>query len=459
MDWSIELPPETIRLDRDNRQRRELKGIDELAESIRTRGQLQPVVITRNLLLVAGERRLTAIRQLADRKIRCVYTDELDPNELQAIELEENIKRHSLPWQDECKAVLRYHNTRCAQYPSNTIEDTAKALGLSDSEIGDRIAVAKEMLNGNKLVLEAPKLSTAKGLVRRANERRVASETSKLLAIASGAVPSPAPSEAPIEVDEDLSILADLDEVRETGYILNEDFINWSSDYDGPKFNLIHCDFPYGVGMHKSDQGSGDAYGSYEDTPEIYWSLLDAFLNNLDNFCEDSAHLVFWFSMDFYSETIARFEYDAKRRRELNLSPGWRVSRFPLIWHKSDNSGILPDPNRGPRRTYETALFASRGDRKIVRPVSSSVAAGIQRGRHMSEKPQPVLRHFFRMLVDEHSTVLDPTAGSGSAIRAAVASGASRYLGLELNPEFAKVADETLKDFLENGDPDEQPNP
>jgi DNA modification methylase len=190
--------------------------------------------------------------------------------------------------------------------------------------------------------------------------------------------------------------------------------------------------------MHKSEQGSGSAHGTYEDTPEIYWSLVDTLLAHLDNFCEESAHLLFWFSMDYYTETLEK------------LSTRFSVNPFPLIWHKSDGSGILPDPNRGPRRTYETALFASRGDRKIVRAVSNSVASPIQRGRHMSEKPQAVLGHFFRMLVDSHSAVLDPTCGSGSAIRAAVTAGAGRYLGIELNKEFADHADEVLQAHLDN---------
>jgi DNA modification methylase len=52
------------------------------------------------------------------------------------------------------------------------------------------------------------------------------------------------------------------------------------------------------------------------------------------------------------------------------------------------------------------------------------------------------------MVVDEHSAVLDPTCGSGSAIRAAANAGAGRFLGLEINPEFAQLADEALSDFL-----------
>jgi hypothetical protein len=454
MPWSIELFPAEITVNRDERQRRELIDIDNLAASIALRGQLQPVVITRDHVLVAGERRFAAVSQLGDRPLRCVYVEELDRAELRAIELEENMKRLDLTWQDRCLAIAEYHEFKVAADPEWSIAATARLLVMSDTACGVHIRIAAEIRAGNKMIIEAPKFTTARGLVERKSQRQEASETEQLLAMVA-AKPKPRPSEKPSVsgfapgesefpaddmTEADYSLIADLAADKSTGYILNEDFKFWAETYNGPKFNLIHCDFPYGVGMHKSDQGSGDAHGSYEDTPELYWSLADTLLNNLDNFCSPSAHLIFWFSMDFYSETFAL------------LSSKFKVSPFPLIWYKSDNSGILPDVNRGPRRVYETAFFASRGDRKIVRAVSNVAAASITRGKHMSEKSQDVLRHFFRMVVDEHSAVLDPTCGSGSAIRAAAATGASRYLGLEINPEFAELADEALADFLKELD-------
>lgn len=442
--WAALLHPDQIIVKRDERQRRELPDIDSLAESILRRGQLQPIVVQRDtLLLVAGERRLTAIRKLAkdypDRHfhVKVAYSDELDPGELQALELEENIKRVDLPWKDNCLAIEAYHSYRSAEDPEWSQAKTGAALGIDPGEISKRLAVAKELAAGNPLVAAAPKLSTAKGIVQRTGERREAAETSQLLSMVAPKQGKIAAA-APTGVEE----LSKETPVSGTGFILNENFLDWSEYYDGRKFNLIHCDFPYGVGMHKSEQGSGAAHGKYEDTPEIYWELVDALLENLDNFCEESAHLLFWFSMDYYEETRER------------LSTRFRVNPFPLVWHKSDGAGIIPDANRGPRRTYETAFLAARGDRKIVRAVTNSVGSPIQRGRHMSEKPQAVLRHYFRMLVDNHSSVLDPTCGSGSAIRAAASAGASRYLGLEINKEFAEHADEVLAAHLENPNPE-----
>ena len=59
---------------------------------------------------------------------------------------------------------------------------------------------------------------------------------------------------------------------------------------------------------------------------------------------------------------------------------------------------------------------------------------------HPSQKPEPVLRHFFEAVVDSTTDMLDPTCGSGSALRAGEDVGARSVLGLELNPEFAKAA-------------------
>jgi predicted RNA methylase len=63
----------------------------------------------------------------------------------------------------------------------------------------------------------------------------------------------------------------------------------------------------------------------------------------------------------------------------------------------------------------------------------------------MSEKPEPMLRHFFGMLVDENTVMLDPTCGSGSALRAAESVGAKYVLGIEANSEFAALARTALK--------------
>ena len=92
-------------------------------------------------------------------------------------------------------------------------------------------------------------------------------------------------------------------------------------------------------------------------------------------------------------------------------------------------------------------FVASRGDRSITRAVSNIYGAPTVKDTHQSEKPEPMLRHFFQMFVDENTRLLDPTCGSGSALRAAESLGAKYVLGLEVNPDFAEGARIALRKF------------
>jgi ParB/RepB/Spo0J family partition protein len=399
-----------IHVDREARQRKELPNIPVLADSIKHHGLIHPIVVDRENKLIAGERRLEACRSLGWTHITCQYVDELDALAARAIELEENVKREALPWQDEVKAIQEYHELRASEEPTWTQEDTATALSIAPQTVATKIAVAKELVAGNAMVAEAPRYSTARGIVRRAEERR---DEEALAAVS---------------VRPKVSTASESAEPIET--ILCADFHQWARSYDGPRFNFLHCDFPYGIGANNFNQGSATLHGGYSDTEEDYWRLCCTVAENIDRLCSESCHIMFWFSMHYYQRTLAFFAENT----DFVLDP------FPLIWMKSDNVGILPDPERGPRRIYETCLFGSRGDRKIVRPVSNSVYAPSQRDDHMSIKPEAMLANLFRMFVDQNTLMLDPTAGSGGALRAAHGLGARHVLGLERDPEFARRA-------------------
>lgn len=177
-------------------------------------------------------------------------------------------------------------------------------------------------------------------------------------------------------------------------------------------------------------------HGQYDDSFATYEALLGALDEAMDNVVSHSAHMVFWFGMQHYSYTLDRLG-----------RMGWRVWPQPLIWHKTDNTGILADAQRAPRWTYETAFFASRGDRPIVKATGASCGHPSTRRDdriHTSEKPRTVLEHFLRMLVDDTTRMLDPTCGSGNSVRVAYRLGAEFSLGLEIDPDFAAEAEANL---------------
>lgn len=413
-------PLASIIVDRADRQRRELRGIDELAESINRIGLINPIVITQDSILVAGERRLTAIRQLGWTHVPVQFVEDLSDYELQTIELEENIKRENLPWQDEVAALAKFHQLKVSHEPGWSQEETAAAVGLSQPEVSKKLLVAGQMMN--EVVAGADRFAAALNIVQRNAERKKTSVLDSIGLAVDSTILTPE-EQAAQPAPEPLIPL------------LNVSFHDWQATYDGPKFNLIHCDFPYGINVADSPRMDATIKDHYDDSPDIYWSLLERLCAAMDNVVADSAHLIFWHSpkMNQHGETVTRLE-----------DMGWRCNPFPLIWHKSDGSGIAPDPQRGPRQTYEAAIFASRGDRKITQEgcVANSFAyPGRRDGAiHASEKPYVMLRHFMRMVCDEYSLVLDPTCGSGNALKVAEDLKAAHVLGLEQLPEFYDIA-------------------
>ena len=405
------IPYSSIIVNREDRQRRELTNIDELAESIHRIGLINPVVVTDDFVLVAGERRYTAIGTLGWTSIPVQFASDLSEYELATIELEENVKRVDLSWQDQCSAIEKFHLLKIKHEKEWSQEKTAAALGLSQPTVARNLSVASEMKT-NERVASADKFSVARNIVERNAMRK------KDSMIKSISLLSDTPQE-PKEVPEIP--------------LLNTDFHLWQETYNGPKFNLIHCDFPYGINVADSARQNSSFKDYYADSPDIYWSLLERLSFSMENVVADSAHLIFWFTPKYYTQTKTALE-----------EMGWTLAAYPLIWHKSDNSGTAPDPQRLPRNTYEIAFFGHRGDRKLTQAgvkAASFAYSGYRTGAiHMSEKPIPVLRHFLQMVCDEYSIVLDPTCGSANALKVAEDLGAHSVLGVEQSADFYETA-------------------
>lgn len=428
----------------EERQRKKEPDLEALANSLKTIGLINPITITQDLTLIAGWSRLHAAKQLGWLEIEARLFSDLSPDEQELIEFEENVRREALGWIDQCKAVMKWGRLLEAREGRKlSIREMADRLGWQQHQLGRYVTLGKEIEIGNQKVLQAPGIESAYNIIKRAEGRLIDHQLSQLDLV--DIMSSPQVDEEPeleVEVLFSEPIAKPQPIVKSTKTydtdldVAHRSMLEILPIYQGPKFNFIHCDFPYGVGMHDSEQAQSAMKTSYEDTPELYFELLNSLLEHRDRIMLPSCHILFWFSMDFYRETLENFQ----------ACDDLRVFSRPLIWHKSDLKGIVPDVTRQPRWTYETALFISRGDRKIIAPVAASHAGPTARPQqHISQKPQPVLEHFFRMFVDDLSIVLDPTCGSGTALCAADRLGAQRVQGWELESEFVEVARSNLR--------------
>lgn len=406
--------------------------------------------------LVAGERRLRCAIELGLAEVPVRWLEELDPIELEIIELEENIKRKALTWQEDTRATERIHRLYSERAPTWTQSRTADAIGLDQAWISRQLRVARDLEDPN--VAKCGTTNEAYNLLMRRDERARASALDSLLVEESTPIEEYIGSLTSTNNPEMRKIMEDLEigvepimepyvpkatPVLRTG-IVEADFGQWWRTWRGPKFNLLHCDFPYGIGLFSASgvragasrsQVGQDEGETYDDSPEAYERLVAEVCEAINSgLTSSSCHMVFWFSNKWKIEEWTRRTFEAR-------CPQVKWSHYPLVWLKTDNAGVAAIPSQQPRHVYEMALFGTIGDRPLVRLKSDAYAAQTDKSLHVSCKPQPMLRHFFEMLVDEHTVMLDPTCGSGTSVRAAESLGAKLAIGLEVDGKMAEMAE------------------
>ena len=459
------------------RQRKDLGDLASLKRSIEELGIINPIIVEEReeepgtYWVIAGERRLTAFRALRkenpaflQNEVPVRFYSNLDEATRQMIELEENIKRKDLTWQENVAAIMKVKELKGIE----TGEELAFYLGISPSHI-TRITSAWNMRDNEK-VWGAENLSAAYTICKRESARIFGSATSDLNFMIqnflgdgdgeetkrgtesgldkgldegnkqvdwSGRETTQSTREVSSSTNRGISEKSTGESRLFPQYeIIQGDFLTWAENYKGPAFNLLHLDFPYGINHDRSKQGNTKNFGTYSDTEDIYKTLVRGLLKNQDKLVASSAHCICWLSLRFAEWTKKEFE-----------AAGWSCHLQPFIWHKTDNKGIIADTMCGMRNVGEYALIFNRGRRPVIKNISNIFPSPTTKTFHASEKPLPVLEYLFSAFCDGHSRVLDPTCGSGTAIQTALKMGAEEALGIELDEEFAGKAKTWLEDF------------
>ncbi|MFY3739638.1 MAG: ParB family chromosome partitioning protein [Candidatus Nitrosomirales archaeon] len=130
--------------------RSQLTNIEQLAQSIKERGLLQPIVVRADnngsFEIVAGNRRFNACKSLGWRKIPC-HMVELDDKDAFEISLIENIQRKTLNSVEEAEAFRKY----VSDFGYGGISDLARKIGKSPAYVTRKI----KLLNLPEDILDA----------------------------------------------------------------------------------------------------------------------------------------------------------------------------------------------------------------------------------------------------------------------------------------------------------------
>lgn len=415
------------------RQRRDFDPelLQQLADSIDRNGLLQPLVVRPGEgdthVLVCGERRLRAVRDyllplgaalrhagemLADGSLPVVLLSDLSPLEAEEAELEENIRRVDLSWQERAAATARLQSLRARQAsaagsaaPSTadiSLEVRGSAAGSAHDDTRREIILAKH--------LDHPAVKSAKSLDEawKALKREEVSQRNAELAITVGRTFT-----------------------AESHTALNEDSLTWMQSADAAQFDVILTDPPYGVDADEfGDSGgkvpvSGHAYG---DDYLGFVKRLDVCVEHFIRIAKPQAHLYWFCDIDNFDLCRLRF-----------AQSGWEVFRTPLIWHKP-NGNRAPWPQNGPHRKWEMCLYAMKGKKNVTKLFPDLVSYNPDDNLgHSAQKPVALFLDLLRRSVIPGDRVFDPFMGTGPIFPAAHEL-KCRALGIEKDPASYGIA-------------------
>jgi site-specific DNA-methyltransferase (adenine-specific) len=377
----------------------------ELQSSIERNGLFNAVVLRDGNVLATGERRLKCLENLhmLDAEIRyngqvvpagyapVTFVGELTEIQAMEVELEENVAREDLTWQDHSAAVRKLHELRDLQKKEigevQTVAATAEEVtGRSDGYYHDKtrkeLAVAAHLDN--------PEVAKAKSV----------EEAYKVLQKQEIKAKAAAGAEA-------MGKVAITDKLQ----VYHASCLSWIRDYSGEKFDVICTDPPYGMGA----QSFGDAGGrlsasdhQYDDSPEAFEVLMEQFIPLSFGVTKPQAHMYLMCDIDKFPWLKA-----------LCQKVGWYVFRTPLINYKLDANRV-PLPDKGPRRQYEIILYAIKGDRLVTGIYSDVISTRSDADTaHGAQKPVELYTNLLKRSAMPGDLVVDFFAGSGPILPAA----------------------------------------
>jgi site-specific DNA-methyltransferase (adenine-specific) len=402
------------------REKFDEKSLSDLADSISRVGLIHAPAVTEANTLVAGERRLRALRILGERSGSFRYAGVdfkypqipvhvlpyKDPKLLYEIELEENLRRENLTPMEQAKAIAKLHKVRSQQVPTQTVKDTAQevaSLAGKTPTANDEVVVAESLLVDE--FADDPEVQAA----AKTSLRKAAKIARKKM---------------------ELQFLSALNTQQTSDFfrVFGGDAGMVMEAFEERVYDILLFDPPYGVDANKFGEQAHALGHQYEDTFDTACLFLDKIMANLRIF-KENFHVLMFCSPDLFNDWKMYYE-----------NHGFRVWPRPLIWSKG--TGHLPVPDRGPRYTYENILFAVRGNRTVAKVTNDVFSVSPPRDKiHAAEKPVELLRQLLEFVSKPGDRILDPCCGSGPIFTAA--RDMEVFVdGIEIDDKYVHVAKE-----------------
>jgi DNA modification methylase len=407
----------------EDRLRVDMGDIDELCNSIREFGLIQPIVLARQgNKLVAGGRRFAALQRLNTKElehgVHYIWNYETDGLRLKAIELEENIRRKDLSWQEivNGKAQLLQTMQQIHGAPSGGRPKVGTTGGFGVAKLAAMLGESIGAVSQDLQVAEA--ISQFPGLARAETKGNALTQLKILGAVASMTVSNKA---NPVKANQRSWHLYEMD--------FRDQDVQSGTEIQDESVDLIWSDLPYG-----SDVGEMSAHkatsqiGNFDDSKLNVLKLLSSIAEESYRVLRPDRYAVFCFGFITYTELV--FEL---------TRVGFTVNPVPFVWSKNTKSGENPTTRYS--NCYEPLIVCQKGNPVFIRPGRGNLLTIPQEQGKLQavQKPIQLIKEFLLDMCGPGSTVVDWCAGTGSTGVAAHQVGMKSIL-FEKDPSMAMLA-------------------
>ena len=438
--------------------RRDLGDLESLIQSIDEQGMFHAILVDENYVLAAGERRLTACKELGHEKISCKIIHGLTSEDKLMIEWLENKERKDFLWHEELELRYRLH-ILWSEDPKLSpwgYRETATKLHCSIGGLSTDLTLAKMMENlshlkeyetktkardackkliddikADEAVQKLPEKAKKKLQdLRDGNLPEITKAKEEVKKIQTEVKKNPLPNAKNPDISPDLNDLMDVQSVNTQEEIDTNTTITIKKKPDIiyaiepsetflPKVpdnsvGFVELDPPYAIDFNNTYCQLGGTPSKAEDWDiETLMNFYRTQLPIIYSKMMDNSWCICWTGKEHWIET-----------NKIALEVGFKV-QYPGVWNKA--GGSCNTPKTTMISNYENFLLFRKGipifNVPSVQAVWNYPSVPSSKRIHQWEKPMEMYRYMMEIMGRPGSFFLSPFAGSGNSMIASAING------------------------------------
>lgn len=425
-----------------------------LAESIKTNGLIHPITLNSENRLISGGHRLEAFKLLAKDdpehygtipyvnfeeyaiEAGLIKAGESTPDHvLKLLEMEENLRRKSMTWQENALGIAEYHRRASIARAEERWgqAQTAELFGLTQGHISYVLRIANRLTNKGDPIWECESIRDALELLMNEKKKEAMTKLAEFAKTKLSNVVQAKPTVTVVEgadedeVEDDFSYLNAIEgveppitvnsmpDVKQEKFTEDDalslyvqgDCLEWLPKLKG-KFDHIITDPPYGIEMENFMNAESVENVKEEHKVDANLELLRAFLHASHDAIKDTGFMCMWYDI-VHHEKLLSWASEA----------GWIPCRWPITWCKTS-----PCINRTAQynvtKATEVCMMLRASSKAVLvnkRSVNWIMSASAETSpEHPFGKPSVVWDWLIDTVSFEGQTILDPFAGCGSSL-------------------------------------------